>query len=49
MIGANPQHAISSRAEMERRYTRARELMAQEGVDALFISGEEKRNTRVII
>ena len=49
MIGANPQYAMFTRAEMERRYTRARELMAQEGVDTLFISGEEKRNTRVII
>ena len=41
MTTANPQYAMFTRAEMERRYTRARELMAQQGIDALFVSGEE--------
>ena len=41
MTWANPQYAMFTRAEMERRYTRARELMAQQGIDALFVSGEE--------
>ena len=35
------QYAMFSRAEMERRYARARALMAERELDALLISGEE--------
>ncbi len=41
MTPAPPPHAMFSRAEMDRRYDRARELMASRGIDALLISGEE--------
>jgi Xaa-Pro dipeptidase len=34
-------YAMFTRAEMERRHTRARELMGQRGLDALLVSGEE--------
>ncbi len=34
-------YAMFSQAEMERRYARARELMAPRGLDALLISGDE--------
>ena len=37
----NLQYAMFSRAEMMRRYGRARDLMAQRGIDALLVSGEE--------
>lgn len=33
--------AMFSRAEMERRYAGARELMARQGIDCLLVSGEE--------
>ena len=35
------EYHLFTRAEMERRYSRARELMGQRGIDALFITGEE--------
>jgi Xaa-Pro dipeptidase len=35
------EYAMFSRKEMDRRYARARELMARERLDALLISGEE--------
>ena len=35
------EYAMFTRREMERRYERARELMAQAGIDALFVTGEE--------
>ena len=35
------QYAMFSRAEMDRRYSKARRLMGDQGLDALFISGEE--------
>ena len=35
------EYAMFSRPEMERRYSRARELMAASGIDALLVSGEE--------
>ena len=35
------EHAMFSRAEMERRYARARELMSEWGLDGLLITGEE--------
>ncbi len=35
------EYHLFTRAEMERRYSRARELMDQRGTDALFITGEE--------
>lgn len=34
-------YAMFSHSEMERRYKSARELMSQQGIDALMISGEE--------
>jgi Xaa-Pro aminopeptidase len=34
-------YALFSRGEMERRYARARELMAEQGLDALVVTGEE--------
>ena len=33
--------AMFSRSEMERRYKRARQLMAQQGIDVLLVTGEE--------
>ena len=41
MTASNLKYAMFTRAEMERRYTKAREIMAQKGIKALFISGEE--------
>ncbi len=38
---SQPSYAAFSREEMERRYARARELMARRGIDALFITNEE--------
>ena len=35
------EYHLFTRTEMERRYSRARELMDQQGIDALFITGEE--------
>ncbi|MDE3001543.1 MAG: Xaa-Pro peptidase family protein [Gemmatimonadota bacterium] len=35
------EYAMFSRAEMERRYARAREEMDRRGLDALFVTGEE--------
>src|SRR5438093_841163 len=35
------EYPVFSRKEMDRRYARARELMARRGIDALLISGEE--------
>ena len=34
-------YALFTKAEMERRYARAQALMAERGIDALLISGEE--------
>ena len=34
-------YALFSRGEMERRYARARKLMAEQGLDALVVTGEE--------
>ena len=38
---SQPSNAMFSKEEMERRYTKAREMMAQRGLDALLISNEE--------
>jgi Xaa-Pro aminopeptidase len=35
------EYALFSRAEMDRRYNRTRELMAKRGIDTLLITGEE--------
>ena len=35
------EYALFSRGEMERRYFRARAMMAHRGIDALLVSGEE--------
>ena len=35
------EYAMFTKGEMERRYSRARELVARSGVDALFVTGEE--------
>src|SRR5262245_43510842 len=35
------EYALFSRGEMERRYARARKLMAEQGMDALVVTGEE--------
>jgi hypothetical protein len=40
MAQAKPKYAMFSKRDMERRYARARELMAQRKLDALFITGE---------
>lgn len=37
----DPEYAMFSRGEMERRYARAREEMDRRGIDALFVTGEE--------
>ncbi len=41
MASRDPEYAMFSRAEMERRYVRAREEMDRRGIDALFVTGEE--------
>ena len=41
MESENLRYAMFSRGEMDRRYSRARDLMGQQELDALFISGEE--------
>lgn len=41
MASSDPEYAMFSRAEMERRYVRAREEMDRRGIDALFVTGEE--------
>ena len=41
MSSVELEYHLFTRAEMERRYSRARELMGQQGIDALFITGEE--------
>ena len=41
MASGDLEYHLFTRAEMERRYARARELMGQRGIDALFITGEE--------
>jgi Xaa-Pro aminopeptidase len=35
------EYALFSRREMDRRYARARDLMAEQGIDALVVTGEE--------
>ncbi|MDP6453983.1 MAG: Xaa-Pro peptidase family protein [SAR202 cluster bacterium] len=37
----NLEHALFTRAEMERRWNSARELMSEQGIDALMVSNEE--------
>lgn len=41
MESENLQYAMFSRGEMDRRYSKARRLMGDQDLDALFISGEE--------
>ena len=41
MVSRDLEYHLFTRAEMERRYSRTRELMGQRGIDALFITGEE--------
>ena len=41
MTAGDREFAMFSRAEIERRYARAREEMDRRGIDALFVSGEE--------
>lgn len=41
MSSGDLEYAMFSRAEMERRYARAREEMDRRGLDALFVTGEE--------
>ena len=41
MTAQHLEYAQFSRAEMTRRYDRARDLMARRGIDALLVSGEE--------
>ena len=40
MTDQNLEYAMFSRAEMERRHARARELMGERKIDALLITGE---------
>ena len=37
----NLEHALFTRAEMERRWNATRDMMSEEGVDALMVTGEE--------
>ncbi len=41
MTSGDLEYALFSSKEIERRHNKARELMAQQGIDALFITGEE--------
>ena len=41
MSSSDLEYHLFTRNEMEMRYARARELMGQQGIDALFITGEE--------
>ncbi len=37
----NLEHALFTRAEMERRWNATRDMMSEEGIDALMVTGEE--------
>ena len=37
----NLEHALFTRAEMERRWNVTRDMMSEEGIDALMVTGEE--------
>lgn len=41
MAAPDLEYALFTRAEMERRYSRARELMSERGIAALLVTGEE--------